>query len=140
MPKYYLTVGDSMTQGADTFSTVQTQPDGSTLSSVKVPPGATRISIIGSALTHDGASTIDTGNNFTLQLSGTGLVEGIQEFNLGALASQETGASVTGTLSSQPASYRSVDIRVKPGDLNVAAAFDGTDPGTPFLAVTLGFD
>ena len=129
-----------MTQAADTFSSVQTQPDGSTLSSVKVPPGASRITILGSAVTHNGAETIDTGNNFTLQLSGTGLVDGIQEFNVGALSAQETGTSVTGTLSLQPASYRNVDVRVKPGDINVAAAFDGTDPGSPFLAVTLGFD
>ncbi len=26
------------------------------------------------------------------------------------------------------------------GEITVAAAFDGTDPGTPFVAVTLGFD
>ncbi len=140
MAKYYVTVGDSMAQAADTFSTVQTQPAGGTLSSIKVPPGMTRISIMGVALTHDGASTIDTGNNFTLQLSGTGVKDGIQEFNMGAIASQETGTSVTGTLSLQPAFYRNVDVIVKPGEINIAAAFDGTDPGTPFLAVTLGFD
>ena len=140
MAIYYVTVGDSMAQAADSFSTVQTKPDGGTLSSIKVPPGMSRISIIGASVSHDGASTIDTGNNFTLQLSGSGMKDGIQEFNVGSLMSQETGTSVTGTLSLKPPFYRNVEVMVKPGEINVAAAFDGTDPGTPFLALTFGFD
>jgi len=140
MAKYYVTVGDSMTQAANAFVAVSTLPDGGTLSSIKVPPGMKKISVLGSALTHDGAATIDTGNNFTVQLSGTGLVDGIQEFNIGALASQETGTSVTGDLDHRPAIYRAVDVNVKPGEIVVSAAFDGTDPGSPFLAVTLGFE
>ena len=129
-----------MTQAANTFAAVQTLPDGGTLSSIKVPPGMKKISILGVALSHDGAATIDTGNNFTLQLSGTGLVDGIQEFNVGALMSQETGTSVTGSLTQEPANYRKVDVAVKPGEITVSAAYDGTDPGSPFIAITLGFE
>ena len=140
MARYYITVADSMTQATNTFGSVQTLPDGGTLSSVKVPPGVSRISVLGTALTHDVAATIDTGNNFTLQLSGTGMVDGIQEFNAGALTSQETGTSVTGTLSIKPAHYRPIDVRVKQGEINVAAAYDGTDGGSPFICVTLGFE
>ena len=140
MAKYYVTVADSMTQAANTFTAVQTLPDGATLNSIKVPPNMKKISVLGSALTHDGAATADTGNNFTVQLSGTGMVDGIQEFNVGALESQETGTSVTGFLSQAPAEYRGVDVNVKPGEIVVSAAFDGTDPGSPFIAVTLGFE
>lgn len=140
MAKYYVTVGDSMTQAANTFAAVQTLPDGGTLSSIKVPPDMKKISVLGVALTHDVAATIDTGNNFTVQLSGTGLVDGIQEFNVGALMSQETGTSVTGDLTAEPANYRAVDVNVKPGEIVVSAAYDGTDPGSPFIGITLGFE
>mgnify|MGYP001573204597 FL=1 len=140
MAKYYVTVADSMTQAANTFTAVQTLPDGATLNSIKVPPNMKKISVLGSALTHDGAATVDTGNNFTVQLSGTGMVDGIQEFNVGALAVQEVGTSVGAALVAEAADYRSIDVNVKPGEIVVSAAFDGTDPGSPFLAVTLGFE
>lgn len=140
MAKYYVTVGDLMTQAANTFAAVQTLPDGGTLSSIKVPPDMKKISILGVALTHDIAATIDTGNNFTIQLSGTGLVDGIQEFNVGALQSQETGTSVTGAYTAEPATYRKVDVALKPGEIVVSAAYDGTDPGSPAVVVTLGME
>ena len=140
MAKYYVTVGDAMTQATNTFAAVQTLPDGGTLSSVKVPPNMKKITVLGSAITHDCAATIDTGNNFTVQFSGTGLVDGIQEFNVGALSSQETGTSVTGDLTIEPANYRAVDVNVKPGEIVISAAYDGTDPGSPFIALTLGFE
>ena len=140
MAKYYITVADSMTQATTTYAAVQTLPDGGTLSSVKVPPGMSKISVIGTALTHDVIAVIDTGNNFTLQLSGTGLKDGIQEIPLGALMATEVGTSVTGSLSFAHANYRMVDIAVKPGEITLAAAYDGTDPGSPFCAITLGFD
>ena len=140
MAKYYVTVGDAMTQATTTFSGVQTLPDGGTLSSIKVPPDMKKISVLGTVLTPDVIALIDTGNNFTLQLSGTGLVDGIQEFNIGALLNMEVGASVGFSLDAQPANYRNVDINVKPGEIVVACAYDGTDPGTPFVAVTLGFE
>ena len=139
--KYFVTVADAMTQAANTFVAAQTAPDGSTISNIKVPQGVTKISVIGSAITHDVIAVIDTGNNFTCQLTGPGMVDGTQELNIGALATQETGTSVTGTMSLRPAFYRPVDIKVKAGDvINVALAFDGTDPGSPFAAVTLGFE
>ena len=140
MAKFYVTVADSMTQAANAFVALQTLPDGGTLSSIKVPPNMTKISVVGTAVSHDVAATIDTGNNFTLQFSGTGLVDGIQELFAGTLASQETGTSVTGKLTHQPAFYRKTNIRVKPGEVVLSAAFDGTDPGSPFIAVTLGFE
>src|SRR3990167_10586832 len=94
MAKYYVTVGNIMTQATNTFSSVQTLPDGGTLSSIKVPPDMKKITVLGSALTHDVIGVIDTGNNFTIQLSGTGLVDGIQEFNVGALSNGEVGTSL----------------------------------------------
>ncbi|MDI6721023.1 MAG: hypothetical protein QMD85_01440 [Candidatus Aenigmarchaeota archaeon] len=140
MAKYYVTVSDSMTQATTTFTAVQTLPDGGTLSTIKVPPGMKKISVIGTCLTHDGAAVIDTGNAFFLQFSGTGMVDGIQEVVIGGLMSQETGTSVTGTYTHQPAVYRNVDINVKAGEITVAAAYNGTDGGSPFVAVTLGFE
>ena len=140
MAKYYVTVGDSMTQATTTFAAVQTQPDGGTLTSVKVPPGMTKISEIATLINHDVISVIDTGNNFTLQLSGTGLKDGIQEIPVGALMASEVGTSTTGNFAVAPALYRKVDIALKPGEITLSAAYDGTDPGTPFLGVTLGFD
>jgi hypothetical protein len=140
MARYYVTVADSMTQAVNTYVALNTLPDGSTLSSIKVPPNSTKISVIGTAVTHDGAATVDTGNNFTLQFSGTGMVDGIQELYAGTLMSQETGASVTGTLTQQPAFYRPVDLKVKPGEITIAAAMDGTDCGSPFVVVTVGFE
>ena len=140
MAKYYITVADSMAQSTTTFTALQTLPDGSTLSAIRVPPGMTKISIIGAAVVIDGAGTVDTGNNYTIQLSGTGLADGIQEIVVGGTASQETGTSVTGTMTLQPAFYRPVDIRLKEGDIVISGAFDGTDPGTPYLAVTLGLE
>jgi len=140
MAKYYVTIGDAMTQAVNTFVAAQTLPDGSTLSSIKVPPDMKKISELGIALSHDVAAIIDTGCNFTLQLSGTGLVDGIQEFNLGALASQETGTSVTGDLTIEPALYRKIDINVKPGEIVAAIAMDGTDCGSPLAVITLGFE
>jgi len=140
MAKYYVTVGDSMTQATTTFAAVQTQPDGGTLSSVKVPPGMTKISEIAFACIHDLIAVIDTGNNLTLQLSGTGLKDGIQELQIGALFDTEVGTAVTGSVTFQNAEYRKVDIALKPGEIVLSAAYDGTDPGTPFMAVTLGFE
>src|SRR3990167_8927982 len=140
MAKYYVTVGNIMTQAANTFSAVQTLPDGGTLSSVKVPPGMTKVSVIGTCLSHDSISVIDTGNNFTLQLSGTGLVDGIQEFHIGTLACQEVGTSVGASLSAEKANYRDVDVKLKPGEVVVDAAYSGTDPGSPLIVVTLGFE
>lgn len=141
MAKYYVTVADSMTQAVNTFTSLQTAPDGSTLNNIKVPQGVTKISVIGSSLTYDTAETVDTGNNFTLQISGPGMVDGVQELHLGTLASQETGTSVTGSASYLPAQYRDVDIKVKAGDvINLAAAMDGTDCGSPMAVVTVGFD
>ena len=140
MAKYYVTVADSMTQATTTFTAVQTLPDGGTLSSIKVPPGMKKISGLGSALTPDGTTTIDTACNFTLQLSGTGMVDGIQEFNIGALLNQEVGTSVGAGLVAETANYRAIDVNVKPGEIVVSAAYDGTDPGSPFIAVTLGFE
>mgnify|MGYP001596107228 CR=1 FL=1 len=140
MAKYYVTVGDSMGQATTTFASVQTLPDGGTLSSIKVPPDMKKISVLGSCLSSDVISVIDVGNNFTVQLSGTGLVDGIQEFNIGALFSGEVGASVGMSWDAQPANYRNVDVAVKPGEIVVSCAYDGTDPGTPFVAVTLGFE
>ena len=139
--KYFVTVANSMTQATTTFTAAQTAPDGSTLSNIKVPQGVTKISVVGSAITHAVISVIDTGNNFTAQFTGPGMVDGTQELNIGALATQETGTSVTGNCSYRPAFYRPVDMRVKAGDvINVAFAYDGTDPGSPFAAVTLGFE
>ena len=140
MAKWYQTVGDSMAQATTTFAAVQTLPDGGTLSAITVPTGATKISVVGTAVTPDGAHTIDTGNNFTLQFSGTGMKDGVMELYAGTLASQETGTSVTGTLTQRPAFYRPVDINVQPGQVNISGAYDGTSPGTPFIVVTVGFD
>src|SRR3990167_7082263 len=110
MAKYYVTVGDSVGQATTTFAAVQTQPDGGTLSTIKVPPGMTKISEISTLVMHDVISVIDTGNNFTLQLSGTGLKDGIQEVPIGALMTEEVGTSVTGNFATAPALYRKVDI------------------------------
>ena len=140
MAKYYVTVGNIMTQATNTFSAVQTLPDGGTLSSIKVPPGMNKISVLGVSLSHNDISVIDTGNNFTIQLSGTGLVDGIQEFHAGTLACQEVGTSVGASLTAEKANYREVEVNVKPGEIVVSAAYDGTDPGSPLLVVTLGFE
>ena len=140
MAKYYVTVGDIMTQATTVFTAVQTLPDGGTLSSVKVPPGMTKISVLGVALSHNDVAVIDTGNNFTVQLSGTGLVDGIQEFHVGTLAAQEVGTSVVASLTAEKASYRDVDVKLKPGEIVISAAYDGTDPGSPLCVVTLGFE
>src|SRR3990167_4170100 len=140
MAKYYVTVGNIMTQATTTFGSVQTLPDGGTLSSIKVPPEMTKISVIGSALSHNDIAVIDSGNNFTLQLSGTGLVDVIQEFHIGTLAAQEVGTSVGASLSAEKANYRDVEVNVKPGEIVLAAAYDGTDPGSPLVVVTLGFE
>ena len=140
MAKYYVTVADIMTQAANVFASVQTLPDGGTLSSIKVPPGMTKISVVGVALSHDSVAVIDTGNNFTLQLSGTGLVDGIQELHIGTLAAQEVGTSVGASLTAEKADYRQVDIKLKPGEIVLSAAYDGTDPGSPLAVITLGFE
>ena len=140
MAKYYVTVGNIMTQATNTFGSVQTLPDGGTLSSIKVPPEMTKISVIGSALSHNDIALIDTGNHFTLQLSGTGLVDGIQEFLLGSLACQEVGTSVGASLSAEKANYRPVDVKLKPGEVVLSCAYSGTDPGSPLSVITLGFE
>lgn len=140
MAKYYVTVGDLMDQATVVYGAVQTAPDGSTLSTIKVPPGMTKISTLGSAVSPNVISLIDTGNNITLKFTGTGLADGDQEIVIGGIANQETGTSVTGNLSYRPAHYTPVDIRLKPGELSLSAAYDGTDSGSPFMAVTLGLE
>ena len=54
--------------------------------------------------------------------------------------SGEVGTSVGMSWDAQPANYRNIDVNVKPGEIVVSAAYDATDPGTPFVAVTLGFE
>ena len=125
-----------MSQATTTYAAVQTLPDGGTMVDLVVQAGESEIFMIGSVVVIDGAWTVDTGNNFTLRLTGKGLVDGDQELNVGVLKCDETGTSVTGTLTSAPAFYQPVSIRVRAGHINLSAAYDGTDPGTPFLAVT----
>ena len=140
MAKYYVTVGNIMTQATTVFSAVQTLPDGGTLSSIKVPPDMKKISVLGISLSHNDISVIDTGNNFVLQLSGTGMVDGIKEFIVGTLACQEVGTSVGASLAAEKANYRNVEINVKPGEIVLSAAYSGTDPGSPLIVATLGFE
>ena len=136
----YITVGDSMGQATVVYAAVVTLPDGTTVSDVPIQAGESVISVIGSALTIDGAWTVDTGNNYTLKLSGKALVDGDQELNVGASVSSEVGTSVTGALTLEPAFYQPTVIRVREGHMNVSVAYDGTSPGTPFIAITLGID
>jgi len=138
---YYMTRHDSMAQAVNTYVELLTGTDGGTPGRIKVPDGKTRISQIISAIVVDGGVTVDIGSNFTLKLSGTALREAEQEIGVGGIGGTEVGTSVGNSLESYPADVQFVDIKVKAGsELILNGAYSGTDLGTPFMSITLGFD
>ena len=133
----YVTVADSMSQAVNTYVPALTSPDGTSISDIAIQRGETMITKLFVGLIIDGAWTVDTGNNFTAKFSGKGMVDSDQEVNLGALKCDETGTSVTGTLTAGPITPLAVEIKVKEGHITVSIAMDGTDPGTPFGVIGL---
>lgn len=127
-----------MSQAVDAYVNMATAVDGSSPGSIKIPRGISRIIALIVAVVIDGAVGLDIAATFTIKLRGKALPGGDQEIGVGGINSQEEGASVGITLSSEPADYIPVDIPVTEGeDLFVDAAHHGTDLGTPFIGATL---
>ena len=131
----YYTRLDSMGQATATFNPVDTTAEGTT-STIVTEKSAKRITNIISAVTLNAAGVV-TGASYTLKLSGTGMTE--QEIVVGSTAYEAGGGTTTDTdiLLAEP-NLQHVDIDITGGNsLVLAAAYLGTDPGTPFIGITV---
>ena len=138
----YYTRHDAMTQATTSFSVVETGADGGTAGPVAIPPGVSMIKSVTVSVVIDGAMVTNTGPIFVIRLSGTGaLPDGTQELVVASLHLDDGG----GTLTYSDAQivkplHLPVNIKVNAGaDLVVAAAYYGTDAGSPQISVELEF-
>ena len=126
---------DSMTQATTTFNPVSTTTENDT-AVIVTEKSASRISRI-TAVVVANANHVETGVNFVVKLSGTGMTE--QEIVVYSTQKGLGGGTVTDTdvILAEP-NIDGVDIDIVGGNgLNIAAAYIGTDPGTPLIAVGL---
>lgn len=138
----YYTRHDSMTQATTTFAPVETGADGSTAGPIAIPPNVRMIKSITASVAVNGAQTTNTGPVFVVRLTGTGaLPAGSQELVLYSLHLNDGGGSLTYTSHAiVPTITIPVNIAVNPGaDLSIAAAYYGTDAGSPQISVELEF-
>lgn len=134
----YITRMDSMTQATDTYAAVETAVDASTPGAV--PTGdKSRLAQIYAAMVTEGAHTLDSGNVFTLEIGGKGIVSGApHEIIIASQEEQEIGTVATAVLVSNPPTVLDVDLAVSPANnISLRGAFGGTDPGSPEIYTTL---
>ena len=134
-PRNYYVRVDSMGQATTTFALVETTAEGGT-STIVTEKNARRIVSVDTVVVHN-AAQVETGENYVVKLSGVGMTE--QELVAGSVQTGLGGGTITDTevLLVEPF-VDNVDIAITGGNqLNVSAAYLGTDPGTPFIAVGL---
>ena len=134
---------DSMTQATTTFSPVETGSDGSTMGPIRIPTTVKRIKSITATVAVDGAQVTNTGPIFVLRLTGTNALQnGQQDLVLYSQHLDDGGGSLTYTDHAiVPQFHLDTDIAVIAGsDLQLQAAYYGTDAGSPQLSVELEFE
>ena len=131
----YFTRLDSMTQAQQAFSPVETTA-GNATSTIAIPPGASKITKLIAAVTLNAAAVV-TGANYVVKLSGSGMTE--QEIVVSSTQYEAGAGTTTDTfVAIRPPVVIPVDIDVSGGNnLFIDAAYVGTDPGTPFIGVTV---
>ena len=138
----YFVRHDSMTQATTTFAPVETGSDGSTAGPIRIPTTVKRITNIRANVVVDGAQTTLTGCIYVLRLTGTNaLKNGQQDLLLCSHHLEDGGGTLTYSDAQiiDPVNIE-CDIEVIPGsDMQLQAAYYGTDPGSPQLAVELEF-
>ena len=137
---YYFTRHGSMTQATTTFSAVEIDSEGATAGPIPLPPDVKAITSIRASVVVNGAHVTDTGVIIVLRLTGTGaLVDGVQELVLMSEHLEDGAGTLTYDVEKiiKPL-FLPVRIAVNGGaDLSVAAAYYGTDAGSPQISVTL---
>ena len=131
----YYTRLDSMGQATATYSAVETTPDGAT-STIVTEKSARRVSRLITAIVLNAGGAV-TGANYIVKFSGTGMTE--QEISVGSTVYEAGAGTTTDTLVQlyEP-SIQPVDISLTGGNnLSIQAAYVGTDPGTPFIGITV---
>ena len=131
----YYTRLDSMGQATATYNAVETTADGAT-STITTEKTARRITRLITAVVLNAAGAV-TGANFIVKLSATGMTE--QEIVVGSTVYEAGGGTTTDTfVQLYEPQVLPVDISLTGGNnLNIAASYVGTDPGTPFIGVTV---
>lgn len=131
----YYTRLDSMGQATATYNAIETTADGAT-STISTEKSAKRITRLINAIVLNAAGAV-TGANFVVKLSGTGMTE--QEISVGSIQYEAGGGTTTDTfVQLYEPNILPVNISITGGNnLNLAAAYVGTDPGTPFIGVTV---
>lgn len=135
MTNYYTRV-DLMTQATATYNPVETGVDGSTAGPVATQTYESMIVGMTVAICLN-ADAVVTGANYVIKLHGTGMTE--QEIVVASTQFEAGAGTLTDTdLTYTPAKHFPLMIPITPGmDVKISAAYVGTDPGTPFIAVTL---
>ena len=132
----YFTRYDSNAGATAIYTPIETDPIGATLA-IKVPSYRTRITKIIVSVVGNAAQAV-TGAIYVLKVHGKA-VSSEQEIVVYASQYEEGGGTVTGTnVGSARPFILFCDIPVKAGnDLQLSWAYVGTDPGTPFINVTI---
>ena len=131
----YYTRLDSMGQATATFNAVETTAEAGT-SVITTEKTAKRVTRLITTVVLNAAGAV-TGANFIVRLSGTGMTE--QEICIGSTVYEAGGGTTTDTfVQLYEPQVLPVDISITGGNnLVLAAAYVGTDPGTPFIGVTV---
>lgn len=131
----YYTRADSMGQATTTYNAIETTAENAT-SAIVTDKSASRITQIWACAIIN-AAAVDTDDTFVLKISGTGMAQ--QEIPLFTTLSQKGAGTITDTsVDAQPPVNLPINIDIRGGNsLSLAGAYVGTDPGTPFIAVTL---
>ena len=126
-----------MTQATAVYNPVETDPVNAALSTIKVPVGRRRITRIYVSVVLNAAAVV-TGAIYIVKIHGKA-VTSEQEIIVYSSQLEEGGGTVTDTqVQRSLLAILPVDIAVIPGnDIQLSAAYAGTDPGTPDIAVTI---
>lgn len=134
---HYFKRYDSMTQATAVYAAVETDAVGAVLSTIKVPRGVRRVSKVIVAVVLNAAAVV-TGAIYIVKLHGKAVSS---EQEIVVYKSQFEGGAGTLTdtkvSSSRPAVIPCNIAVIEGNDLQISAAYVGTDPGTPLIDVTV---
>ena len=135
---YYVERMDSMTQATDVYAAVETGVIADTPGPVPVPTGFSKLAQIIALVLNDGAQAADTGNVFSLEVSGNAVRAGApHELPVCGHSEAEIGTAASGVQYTTHPFVLNTELELAgPNDMKLRSAFGGTDPGSPEFYIT----
>lgn len=136
---HYFTRNDSNAAATTVYTPIEVDPVGSSLATIKIPKGVTRISSLNVTVGLN-AQPVVTGAIYVVKIHGKA-VTNEQEIIVYQSQYEEGGGTVTDTqIAFTPPHKIPISLPVIAGnDLQLSWAYVGTDPGTPFINITVEF-